>query len=242
MKLQDTDTNRTGCCKDPVYKSQTGCCSEETATYQPCCCSGEEAEPQPCCCGQQEAEPQGGCCDQQETEPRTGCCKSADMLDDHHTQMFNSDIGSLEQMQRLLMEEKDRHIRLYAEFDNFKKRAAKERIALTDKANEQTLKALLPIVDDFERCITALQGAQEALQHVEGIKLIYDKLCGVLKKYGVKEIAIEQGSAFNADLHEAIMQQPVDNREMQGKIVAVVEKGYLIHEYVLRFAKVIIGI
>lgn len=240
MKLQDTDTNRTGCCKAPVDQNQTSCYSEEATT--PCCCSGEETMDQPCCCGRQERESQGGCCNQQEKEPHTGCCKSADMLDDGHKQIFNSDMGSLEQLQTLLMEANDKYIRLYAEFDNFKKRAAKERIAFTDKANEQTLKELLPIVDDFERCIMALQGAEEALQHIEGIKLIYDKLCGVLKRYGVKEIEIEQGGAFNADLHEAIMQQPVDNQEMQGKIVAVVEKGYLIHEYVLRFAKVIIGV
>lgn len=198
--------------------------------------------PQPCCCGQQEIDAQTGCCSQQEKEPQPGCCKSADPLDSGHKEMFTSDITSLEQLQMLLMEANDKYVRLYAEFDNFKKRAAKERMAFTDKANEQTLKELLPIVDDFERCITALQGTQGATQHIEGIKLIYDKLCSVLKRYGVKEIAIEQGSAFNADLHEAIMQQPVDNLEMQGKIVAVVEKGYLIHEYVLRFAKVIIGV
>lgn len=240
MKLQDTDTNRKGCCQEPVDHNQTGCCNEEATT--PCCCSGEETIDQPCCCGRQEAERQAAGCNQQETEPRTGCCKSADRLDGSHHQLFNSDMGSLEQLQALLMEANDKYVRLYAEFDNFKKRAAKERIAFTDKANEQTLKELLPIVDDFERCMAALQGREEVLQHIEGIKLIYDKIGGVLKKCGVQEIAIEHGSAFNADLHEAIMQQPVDNPEMQGKIVAVVEKGYLIHEYVLRFAKVIIGV
>ncbi|CAH2559591.1 Protein GrpE [Cardinium endosymbiont of Oedothorax gibbosus] len=242
MKLQDTDTNRAGCCKGPVDESQTSCSNEEATTRQPCCCSGEETEPQPCCCGQQAAAPQADCCNQQAENPHTSCCKSADTLDDRHKQVCTPDVGSLEQLQTLLMEANDKYVRLYAEFDNFKKRAAKERMAFTDRANEQTLKELLPIIDDFERCIAALQGTQEALQHIEGIKLIYDKLCGGLKRYGVKEIAIEQGSVFNADLHEAIMQQPVDNLEMQGKIVAVVEKGYMIHEYVLRFAKVIIGV
>ncbi|WP_342265697.1 nucleotide exchange factor GrpE [Cardinium endosymbiont of Philonthus spinipes] len=242
MKLQDTDTNRTGCCKEPVHTSQSSCCNESTTTRPSCCCSGEETTPQPCCCGAQEEVTQSGCCSHQEIEADTGCCRSADKLDDGHQQPFNPEISSSEQLQKLLMEANDKYVRLYAEFDNFKKRAAKERIAFTDKANEQTLKELLPIIDDFERCIAALQGSQEALQHIEGIKLIYDKLCGVLKRYGVEEIAITEGSAFNADLHEAIMQQPVDNLEMQGKIVAVVEKGYVIHEYVLRFAKVIIGV
>ncbi|WP_419241728.1 nucleotide exchange factor GrpE [Cardinium endosymbiont of Nabis limbatus] len=241
MKLQDTDTNRTGCCNKPVDKNQTGCCNEANTTYQPCCCSGEET-PQPCCCGQQDIEAQTGCCSQPEPVAHGGCCQSGALLDDEHRPISTSDMGSLEQLQTLLMEANNKYLRLYAEFDNFKKRATKERIAFTDKANEQTLKELLPIVDDFERCIQSLQGAQEAVQHMEGIKLIYDKLCGILKRYDVKEIEITQGSVFNADLHEAIMQQSVDDVEMQGKIVAVVEKGYLIHEYVLRFAKVIIGV
>ncbi|WP_243018189.1 MULTISPECIES: nucleotide exchange factor GrpE [Candidatus Cardinium] len=230
MKGPNTHTNGQGCCKEPIEKNQaSGCCNSQTPN-QPCCCNGEEAIHQPCCCGQQEA------------DPHVGCCQSADVIDDMHHQTCNAEIPSLEQLQKLLMEANNKYMRLYAEFDNFKKRQVKERIALTNKANEQTLKELLPIVDDFERCIMSLQGAQEAPQHIEGIKLIYDKLAGILKKYGVEEIAIEQGSVFNADLHEAIMQQPVDNPEMQGKIVSVVEKGYLINEYVLRFAKVIIGV
>ncbi|MCT4697312.1 MAG: nucleotide exchange factor GrpE [Candidatus Cardinium sp.] len=240
MKLHDTDTNRKGCCKETVDKNQTAYCSEETTT--PCCCNGEETMDQPCCCGRQEAAAQGGCCYEQKVEPEGGCCQSADRLSDSQPHVCSADIGSLEQMQTLLMEANDKYMRLYAEFDNFKKRAAKERIAFTDKANEQTLKELLPIVDDFERCIAALQGTEEAFQHIEGIKLIYDKIGAILKKYGVQEITITHGTAFNSDLHEAIMQQPVDNLEMQGKIVGVVEKGYLIHEYVLRFAKVIIGV
>ncbi|MGI2298754.1 nucleotide exchange factor GrpE [Candidatus Cardinium hertigii] len=240
MKLQDTHTNETRCCSSEVDKNQTGCCNGGNKTSQPCCCSGEEAMDQPCCCGPQEHEINSS--NPRETELHMGCCQSGDRLDDVHKQILNPDISSFHQLQSLLEETNNKYLRLYAEFDNFKKRAAKERIALTNKANEQTLKELLPIIDDFERCIMALQDTQAVVQHLEGIKLIYDKLCGLLKKYGVEEIAIEQGSTFNADLHEAIMQQPVDNLEMQGKIVTVVEKGYLINEYVLRFAKVIIGV
>ncbi|MGI2257340.1 nucleotide exchange factor GrpE [Candidatus Cardinium hertigii] len=242
MKLQDTHTNETGCCSSEVDKSQTACCNGGPKTSQPCCCSGEETMDQPCCCGRKEVENQINCGNPQETELHMGCCQSGGRLDDAHKQILNPDISSFDQLQLLLKETNDKYLRLYAEFDNFKKRATKEHIALTHKANEQTLKELLPIIDDFERCIMALQGTQAVVQHLEGIKLIYDKLCGLLRKYGVQEIAIEQGSAFNADLHEAIMQQPVDNMEMQGKIVTVVEKGYLINEYVLRFAKVIIGV
>ncbi|MGI2261970.1 nucleotide exchange factor GrpE [Candidatus Cardinium hertigii] len=241
MKLQDTHTSKTGCCSSEVDTNQTNCCNGGTKTSQSCCCSGEESM-EPCCCGRQEVENQIHCGNPHETELHMGCCQSADRLDDADKQILNPDISSFQQLQSLLKETNDKYLRLYAEFDNFKKRAAKERIALTDKANEQTLKELLPIIDDFERCIMALQGRQAVVQDLEGIKLIYDKLCGLLKKYGVQEIAIEQGSVFNADLHEAIMQQPVDNLEMQGKIVTVVEKGYLINEYVLRFAKVIIGV
>ncbi|CDG49846.1 nucleotide exchange factor GrpE [Cardinium endosymbiont of Bemisia tabaci] len=242
MKLQDTHTNQTGCCASEVDKNQTDCCNGGTKTSESCCCSGEEIMDQPCCCSRQEVENQINCDNLQETELHMGCCQSRNRLDNADKQMSNPDISSFEQLQSLLKETNDKYLRLYAEFDNFKKRTTKEHRDRTDRDNKKILKELLPIVDDFERCMMALQGTQAVVQHLEGIKLIYDKLCGFLKKCGVQEIAIEQGSAFNADLHEAIMQQPVDNLEMQGKIVTVVEKGYLINEYVLRFAKVIIGV
>lgn len=244
MKLEEENREKAGCCKSQVDSTQdSGCCSSQSATtsHPSCCCSGEEDIDEPCCCGYQEPVSKTGCCAQPEANPYSDCCKSRDMVDDAN-QVYQGDVASLEQIQGLLMEANNKYMRLYAEFDNFKKRAVKERVALSDKANEQTIKEILPIVDDFDRCITSLQGTQDKGQHIEGIKLIYDKLNSLLKRYGVTEITIEPGTTFNADLHEAIMQQPVDKPEMQGKIVSVVEKGYLINTYVLRFAKVIIGV
>lgn len=242
MKLQDTHTNGTGCCKEQADQNpKTGCCSQETTTSQPCCCSEEATWHEPCCCNPEDGATPTSCCSEAETEAQP-CCVHEKDTGDQSSETLHPDINSLEVIKGLLKEANDKYVRLYAEFENFKKRATKERIALTDKANEQTLKELLPIKDDFERCIMALQGTQALGQHIEGIKLIYDKLGSLLRRHGVREIAIEQGSVFNEDLHEAIMQQPVDNLEMKGKIVTVVEKGYLINEYVLRFAKVIIGV
>jgi molecular chaperone GrpE len=150
----------------------------------------------------------------------------------------------IQAIEKKLLESNDKYVRLYAEFDNFKKRTAKERIALTTHANEKTLRELLPIVDDFERSIAAWQQSQDAVQEAMqvGMQYIYDKLLAFLKKYGVEPMALEAGHAFDTDFHEAIMQKPAESPEMQGKISSVIEKGYLINGNVLRCAKVVIGL
>jgi molecular chaperone GrpE len=193
------------------------------------------------------------CCRGQEAQNQVdgvGCCysESADdqcLNNNHQTMDASNSEESLRKLQELLSAANDKYVRLYSEFENFKKRTAKERMTLIDSANGKTLKELLPIIDDFERGMTAWQeevyhDTQNAMQ--AGMKLIHDKLVSFLKKFGVKEMTLEQGSEFNADFHEAIMHKLVENPEMQGKIITVTEKGYLINGCVLRFAKVVIGL
>lgn len=134
---------------------------------------------------------------------------------------------------------KDKYIRLYSEFENFRRRTAKEKIEMSLLANEQVIKSLLPVLDDFERAEKALQNKQN--QDVEGYILINNKFKKVLDQFGVKPMELGPGADFNADLHEAITQIPAPSDALKGKIVDVVEKGYLLNEKVIRFAKVVIG-
>ncbi len=136
-----------------------------------------------------------------------------------------------------LAEFKDKYLRLYSEFDNFRKRTSKEKLDLIQNANEQLLVALLPIVDDFERA----SKAGEENQDIEGYKLIQDKFSKSMEKYGVKIMKVEAGSDFDPDFHEAITQIPAPEEKLKGKIVDVVEKGYLLNEKVIRYAKVVVG-
>lgn len=147
-----------------------------------------------------------------------------------------------EKAQAALAEANDKYVRLYAEFENFRRRAAKEKLALIETASEDILKKLLPIIDDFERALSALQQdgtPAEAMQ--EGIKLIYDKLIHLLHQVGVQPMELTKGTDFDAELHEAVTQTPVEDKALQGKVVDILEKGYCLKDKVLRFAKVVIG-
>lgn len=149
----------------------------------------------------------------------------------------DSDAGR--KLQDELAEAKDKYLRLYAEFDNFRRRNAKERLELIASANEQLLKALLPVVDDFERAEKAFKDRSD--KESEGFFLIHTKFRKTLEQFNVKGMDIGAGSDFNPDFHEAITQIPAPKEELKGKIVDVVEKGYWLGEKVLRFAKVVIG-
>jgi molecular chaperone GrpE len=138
-----------------------------------------------------------------------------------------------------LGEAKDKYIRLYSEFDNFRKRTAKEKLEMVQSANEHLLRTLLPVVDDFERAEKSFREKND--KELEGFFLIYNKFKKVLEQTGVKVMELGPGSDFNADLHEAITQIPASDEKLKGKIVDVIEKGYLLNEKVIRFAKVVVG-
>jgi len=146
----------------------------------------------------------------------------------------------LEKAELDLLELKDRHIRLQAEFDNYRKRTLKERMDLLKTANESMLISLLPVVDDFDRANQTLDLVEEGSPVKDGVKLIYSKFQEFLKQNGVKEIEAI-GQNFDTDLHEAITKIPAPTKELVGKIVDVVQKGYYLNDKVIRFSKVIIG-
>jgi molecular chaperone GrpE len=149
----------------------------------------------------------------------------------------SAETNPLRATQDELAEAKDKYVRLYAEFENHRRRTAKEKLEMIQGANEQLLKSLLPVLDDFERAEKSFKDSGD--KSSEGFILIQNKFRKILDQYGIKPMPVEKGSAFNADLHEAITQVPEDG--MKGKVVDVVEKGYLLNDKVIRFAKVVIG-
>lgn len=138
-----------------------------------------------------------------------------------------------------LAEEKEKFLRLFAEFENYKRRTAKERIELFKTASEDVLSAMLPILDDFGRALTELEKQGES-DLLTGVKLISIKLTDTLASKGLEEVIIENGDSFNADISEAITQIPAGD-DMKGKVVDVVEKGYKLGGKIIRFPKVVIG-
>tara|TARA_Y100000766_G_scaffold116717_1_gene100358 strand:- start:9329 stop:9820 length:492 start_codon:yes stop_codon:yes gene_type:complete len=131
---------------------------------------------------------------------------------------------------------KDKHLRLFAEFENFKKRTAKERMDLYKTAGESVLTALLPVLDDFERSIKASKNQED-----EGVALIYNKLKSILETKGLKAMEDAVGQELNTDYHEAITNIPAPSDDMKGKIIDVIEKGYFLNEKVIRYAKVVVA-
>jgi molecular chaperone GrpE len=146
----------------------------------------------------------------------------------------------LEKTETELLELKDKHIRLQAEFDNYRKRTLKERMELLKTASESLLVSILPVIDDFDRAIQTLDVVEEESHVKDGVKLIYNKFQDFLKQNGVKEIEAKEQS-FDTDLHEAITKIPAPTEELKGKIVDVVQKGYYLNDKVIRFSKVVIG-
>lgn len=134
---------------------------------------------------------------------------------------------------------KDKYIRLYSEFENFRKRTAREKMELIQSANEQLIKALLPVADDFERAENSFPDKSD--KDLAGFFLIHSKFNKTMEFFGAKSMNISKGSAFDADLHEAISQVDAPDPDLKGKIVDVVEKGYLLNDKVIRYAKVVVG-
>lgn len=134
----------------------------------------------------------------------------------------------------------DRFLRLFAEFDNFRKRTNKEKVDLISNANSGVLVDLLPVLDDFERAITNNETAEDINVVKEGFHLIFNKFKNTLESKGLKPMAAK-GEAFDSELHEAIANVPAPSNKEKGKVIEDVEKGYYLHDKVIRFAKVVVG-
>ena len=139
-----------------------------------------------------------------------------------------------------LSQEKDKYLRLFAEFENFKKRTTKERIELFKTAGQEVVSSLLPILDDLERAISQFD-KQDTLEEIQGFVLINNKLNGILKSSGLEISTVNIGDVFDAEIHEAITQIPASEEAQKGKIIDVVEKGYQLGEKIIRYPKVVVG-
>lgn len=155
-------------------------------------------------------------------------------------QIIIEDLSVEEQLTQDLAREKDKFLRLFAEFENYKRRTSKERIELFKTANQEVLLAMLPILDDFDRALVEIsKSGDESL--VKGVELIHEKLKSTLVAKGLEEVEVKAGDAFDADFAEAITQIPAPSDKMKGKIVDVLEKGYKLGDKIIRFPKVVIG-
>ncbi len=143
--------------------------------------------------------------------------------------------------EELIQAEKDKFIRLFAEFENYKKRTTKERIDLFKTASQELMTSLLPIVDDFERALSHIESSKETKELKEGVELIYQKFFKTLEQKGLALVEVQNGDAFDAEIHEAITQIPAPSEGLKGKIIDCVEKGYKLGNKIIRFPKVVIG-
>jgi molecular chaperone GrpE len=148
--------------------------------------------------------------------------------------------NEIDKLNNDLEKEKNKFLRLFAEFENYKKRTSKERIELFSTASKELMTVLLPILDDFERGLIEIERNSDDVL-LEGMQLIYNKFRNILSQKGLKEIEVNQGDIFDAEVHEAISQIPVSSKKLKGKIIEVVEKGYILGETIIRFPKVVLG-
>lgn len=150
------------------------------------------------------------------------------------------EISVEEQLQSELAQEKDKFLRLFAEFENYKRRTSKERIELFSTASQDVIQALLPVLDDFDRAMVELSKHEES-ELSKGVELIKNKLNNTLQQKGLSLVEVNKGDDFNADNHEAVTQIPAPTDDLKGKIIDVIEQGYKLGEKVIRFPKVVIG-
>ncbi len=150
------------------------------------------------------------------------------------------EIAIEDQLREDLAKEKEKFLRLFAEFENYKKRTSKERMDLFKTAGQEVMVALLPVLDDFERAMKELAKSEDK-EMFKGVELIQNKFKETLKSKGLQEITIKAGDAFDAEVHDAITQIPAPTKKMKGKIIDVVEKGFSLGDKIIRHPKVVVG-
>ena len=161
--------------------------------------------------------------------------------DESSTEEQEEELSDLEKAEMAATESKDKYLRLYSEFENFRRRTAKERIEMMSTAGRELIENLLPVVDDLERAKQSSEGEKATMDSVkEGMDLISQKLIKTLESKGLKKMGTKKGDKFDDEYHEAITQIPAE-KKLEGKIVDVVEAGYFLNETVVRFAKVVTG-
>lgn len=153
----------------------------------------------------------------------------------------NQEVESVElSSEELIQQEKDKYLRLFAEFENYKKRTSKERIELFKTASQELMTSLLPILDDFDRGLQEIKKVKDK-ELLKGMQLINDKFKNTLSQKGLSELLVKQGDDFDAEIHEAITQIPAPSEKLKGKVIDAVEKGYKLGDKIIRYPKVVIG-
>ncbi len=145
-----------------------------------------------------------------------------------------------QQLEEELAKEKDKFLRLFAEFENYKKRTSRERMDLFKTAGQEVMQTMLPILDDFDRALKELSKSEDK-EMFKGVELIHIKFREALKSKGLEEVETKQGSSFDPEVHDAITQIPAPSKKLKGKIVDVVEKGYKLGDKIIRHPKVVVG-
>lgn len=152
-----------------------------------------------------------------------------------------SPADTIAKLELQLKESNDKYLRLYSDFENFRRRTSKERLDLLQSAGADIIRELLPVLDDFDRAANSNKDAKDIEAVIEGFGLIQNKLFNILSNKGLKPMNTEVGADFDTDKHEAITNIPAPSPELSGKVVDIVEKGFLHNEKVIRFAKVVVG-
>jgi len=166
--------------------------------------------------------------------------KQAEEKPKKKSRRFSGSKKKIEELNIELAESKDKHLRLFAEFENFKKRTMRERLDLMKTAGQDTINKILPVLDDFDRAKKSAEDDTSVEQLSEGVLMVYNRLYTVLGNMGVKAMETN-GEVFDAEMHEAITEIPAPSDDMKGKIIDTVEKGYYMNDKIIRFAKVVVG-
>jgi molecular chaperone GrpE len=165
-----------------------------------------------------------------------------DIIGTETNQQETQEVSVEEQLNQELAQEKDKFLRLFAEFENYKKRTSRERIELFKTANEELMTVLLPVLDDFDRALNEIKKASDDDKDLlRGVELINNKLRNSLEQKGLSVIDVNAGDVFDVELHEAITQIPAPSDDLKGKIIDVLEQGYKLGEKVIRYPRVVIG-
>jgi len=163
-----------------------------------------------------------------------------DNSDENEKMPEEEELSEVELLRDDLAKEKDKFLRLFAEFENYKRRTSKERMDLFKTAGQEVIVSLLPVLDDFERALKELAKSEDK-EMFKGVELIKVKLVETLKTKGLTEQEVEAGDAFDAEIHEAITQIPAPDKKMKGKVIDVIEKGFKLGDKIIRHPKVVVG-
>ncbi len=175
--------------------------------------------------------------DDTSTTEETGQQQEAEIQEEEH---IEEEMSVEDQLREDLGKEKEKFLRLFAEFENYKKRTSKERIELFKTAGQEVIVSLLPVLDDFDRATNEISKSEDK-ELAKGVELIQQKLKETLKSKGLQEITIKKGEKFDAEVHDAITQIPAPSKKMKGKIIDVVEKGFSLGDKIIRHPKVVVG-